>query len=773
MQLLVYNSFRIAIVYETRRKKNDEYVLEGLRNLEEEIASFLYIKERNPELFNHLLLSQEFLKLREKNREAASLNRAFFPEKHLVSFTTAVNQISLIRDAALEVNNVEVARSSTYHLIRTLATACEIPENSELAKIILDNLANFRKAVENNSELAYAASITWYVDVVYKSHFDISYLKLFGDYLTSFIQEIVTRNQANLFQLLISSLADLGNSNLYDEETVSAFGNLLERLDPQVYEQLNRDSGLARQLCRLKDILDNLQSEGQLNNALELLSQIEQVAVPRLQLSAQEAVEKEVKMLERAAKFLFKFNRLTSLIFDAGAYCLFKKRGDYIRYMWNHEQSPGVYARGLGSNIIPETVSGVINFYFNSRFSQGMVVPFWDDNYGSEIYYKQYFLLLLLHELERPHGSYGYQLPRDLDSYGLGRIEYSASDFLSLAKQLKSEPELLRRLDFNPNTLSNIIDNRLIPCLHSLKAKAQEQLVDLVIKQEVSSQKIDQFKGDFYRKFNESVRVRELLVFLNLYEYKLRESVPSSSLSIEIREVIDKAGFFEKWHKDYDSQGANYGSILANLEDAYVLSEIIKVAPKVEIEITAFENVLDALVEDVENFAIFILNSTGKYFRTSRRFTLSWDEEGLESKPKSYIGSYRVRECLIPVFQVFLRQESIDVSLPDESFLLLNKTKLCKLLQFSPNEVVGLGAVEGIYVSIQTFSDNQGLLESLLQEASPWLLEKGSQEEQIGYLKTKVRLHICETLKVDMHNAFQGYLVTVPSSDGHISDFLN
>jgi hypothetical protein len=96
------------LVFETKFRKNKD-VTEGLSRVADIIKKFLSIQKDDPEKFERLLLSQEFFELYEKNKKEAELRLAFYPEKHLISFSTAVNQILRIHEAAIEVKNNEIS----------------------------------------------------------------------------------------------------------------------------------------------------------------------------------------------------------------------------------------------------------------------------------------------------------------------------------------------------------------------------------------------------------------------------------------------------------------------------------------------------------------------------------------------------------------------------------------------------------------------------------------------------------------------------------------
>ena len=59
----------------------------------------------------------------------------------------------------------------------------------------------------------------------------------------------------------------------------------------------------------------------------------------------------------------FKYSNLTEVAFAIGAYCLFKQKPEYIRYLWEYKQPPDSDAGWIGSDITPNTIISVLQLY--------------------------------------------------------------------------------------------------------------------------------------------------------------------------------------------------------------------------------------------------------------------------------------------------------------------------------------------------------------------------------------------------------------------------
>ena len=98
------------LVFETKRKNKNKIVIQSLERIGNIIKDFLAIQKENPDKFERLLLAQEFFELYRKDEKEAKFRLAFDPDKYLISFSTAINQILRIHGAAIETKNDEISR---------------------------------------------------------------------------------------------------------------------------------------------------------------------------------------------------------------------------------------------------------------------------------------------------------------------------------------------------------------------------------------------------------------------------------------------------------------------------------------------------------------------------------------------------------------------------------------------------------------------------------------------------------------------------------------
>jgi len=98
-----------VLTFETKNKKGNKDIIQGLTKTEELIKRFLDVQKNAPDKFERLLLSQEFFDIHKENEQNAQLALVFAPDKYLISFSTAVNQILRIQEAAIETKMMKLA----------------------------------------------------------------------------------------------------------------------------------------------------------------------------------------------------------------------------------------------------------------------------------------------------------------------------------------------------------------------------------------------------------------------------------------------------------------------------------------------------------------------------------------------------------------------------------------------------------------------------------------------------------------------------------------
>ena len=751
------------LVYETKRQKN-KLVLEGLKKISDSVKKIFEIQQSDPGKFEQLVVSQDLLDLYKKDEEEARLRLAFFPEKYLIGFSTAINQIARVYESAINSQNEEVSRFAVYHINWILARLTKKPNNALFVEQILRKLSEIsRTAVERNDKSMYTATIHWYTDIVFnrlerkEGEFNLVYLDLFDKYFFSTVKYIISEDHRSLFHALVSSLIDGIHLPTYNKGKVWNYGHIILRDDIEKYNQLDKKYNIEKKIKELANSEADLDTKDKLDAWLKKFNELKTIIEPNLTPDQRKEAEKLEQEIKDFALSQFKYNNLLEVVFGIGAYCLFKKRASYIKYLWEYKQPPDSDASWIGHDILPRTLNEVIRFYFRKGLFERKF-DFWEGHHGSERYYKQYFLLLLVRILQNMRGDSdgkfsqieNYKLP-DLHIYRLSDLEYSVDGFIQLATDLKTEKNLIVELGFDAERIDELFDDKLIPFLKKLKEEANKQISAKHKTQNISSTKIEEFKEEVLKSFYESASLRDIFTkYLKTYEDKVKEKITDKKERFGINIADDKAAFFDEWHVHYAGWGENYGRNLASGEDSYLLDEIVKDCK--EISKDEFESTLSKF-KNPDDIVIFATNiAFWRFFESSKNFKPKWYRNIKQLDIKGFGGWYEFEGKLLPVFETYHQKIERQV-------LILNKSKIGRLIQLSPlNEGEDEKLIKGIfYINIQAFSENPDLTEQFIKKPPEWLKKIGGEQKQREYLQERVLIHIFERFEYNKPKDFEGY----------------
>ena len=752
------------LVFETKRRNRNKIVIQSLKRIENIIKDFFTIQKDDPDKFERLLLAQEFFELYKKGEKEAKFRLAFDPDKYLISFSTAINQILRIHEAAIETKNDEISRFAIYNLNWILAEVAQTPKNDLFVEQLLKYLAGAtRLAIENQDRSMYAASIHWYIDIVFNKlgqkdgGFDLSYLVLFDKYFFSSVKYIVSENQTSLFNALVSSLVDGVHIPDYYSGEVWNYGHLILHKDLQKYNQLDTKYGIEKRIKELADSENDLYTKEKLESWLKKFDELKVIIEPNLDGEQREEAQEIEEKIRNFAISQFKYQNLLEIIFAIGAYCLFKQRYGYIKYLWEYKQPPDSDASWIGHDITPRTLDEVIQFYFRKGLFERKF-DFWEGHHGSEKYYKQYILLLLARILQGistdTEGRYSqienFKLP-DLHIYRLSDIEHSIDDFVKGAVDLKQNVDMLAEIGFDTTKLDEIFDAKLVPFLKKIKEEAIKQISAKHKFGNISQKRVEEFKKEVLKSFYDGANLRDIFIkYFKAYEDKTKVKILGKKERFGNTIVNDKASFFDEWHVHYGGWGENYGRNLASDENSRLLDEIAIDCQEISRE--DFEATLSNF-KNPKDIVILATNMTlWKFFENSKNFKPKWYRDVKQLEIKGFCGWYDFSGQLIPVFETYHHKI-------EEQVLILNKNKIGKLIQLSPlNEGEDENLVKDIfYINVQAFSENNDLMEQFIP---PERLKKiANEQEQREHLQERVLIHIFERFEYIKPKDFEGYIL--------------
>lgn len=762
------------LVFDTKNRKRDREIEKGLNKIGDKIKQFIDIQKNRPEEFKILLLSEDYLNIHDKNPHDAQLLLAFDTEKHLITFTTAVNQLLRVRETALEVKNFKIGCFAIYHIIWLLKDICQIPNNALLVEELLKSLANIRR---NNNERQdysiYYASISWYISVVFKKDFDIfSYQHLLDRFFFSSIQYLVYEGQNRIFESMVSSLIDSGDIRYSNYTNISSYKNLLINLSEQKYIEFIQNNNIQLQIKAFDQNTHNVGTTRQLKDCLEALTNIEKLIEPYFDNHSKNEFKKIGNNIRECLKGIFKYKNLVNIMFSTGAYCVFKRKYDYINYLWNYNQPVDSDAIWVGHDIVPSSLDSLIDFYFGTSTYEKKFNLDWDNHHGSELYYNQYFLLLILREFQKNGTSEREQLinsfrfPDYWDSHSLSNINFSVDNLVEVARELEDKIDALKIIGFDTTRAVDDINSGLIPFLESLKLKVDLQLKRLIKSQTISPKKVDEFKQEFINSFTNATIARNIINFLGLYENRINDALTTQSF-YGINRAINKEAFFEEWYSHWLNPGSEWGRGLARDEDSTIIDRIENHCQ--ETDINQFNETLDSLKDNLQNVIIIAINSAlNRFIKYNPNFTPKSSVNIAKIlEVRGFKGWYRYDNYDIPVFEVYCNGHN-------KRILILDKSRLGKITQYSPIIDGDLENLTDIfYINVQAFSENEDLINSFLQNPPDWLAQKGNKIQKRDYLEEQVLIKIYEKFEFEKHQNFEGYLFRlIDNNASNVNDLV-
>jgi hypothetical protein len=761
------------LVFDTKVFKNKN-VIEGLRRTVKIIKDFILKQKKDPEKFKRLFLIEDVLKSSiEKNEIDKNIEeiqeKILNQGKYLSPFSTLLNQILRIHKAAIEVKNSEISTEVTKNLNGLLENFSSVSDNEIFINQILDSLFDITKfAVEHQDKKSiYLSSVNWYIRIVLnkvgekENKFNISYLDLFDKYFFKSVTYIIDKNQFSVFKGLVGFLVDGIFSPYYSENKIHSYISfIITLLGKEKYKELKIEK-------IIKEIEDKIQYElttkEKYNDLMKKIDEIRELIQPSIgKEKINDFIKKETELIFSVDAY-YKYNNLLKITFALGAYCLFKGKYEFIKCLWEFKQPSDADASWIGNDIVPSEIDQIIKLYFEG-YTLHRKFDFFEDHHGSEVYYKEYFLLLLNRVIKNKNISTEEQYKQiaketfnRLNIHQISDLEKSIDDLINYLDNIKEKKNLLSLLGFDIRNIPELFDDKLVPFLKGLQKKAQQTIEGIYRRQDVSLSKVDEFKIDVLKSFNESIVLREIFKSYKLYEDKTKE-INKNISRIGINTISDKAPFFDEWYVNYFDWGSGFGRDLAHWENSFILKKIVENCNRVSGK--NINKFLDSF-SDLSNIIIFCINiDLYDFFGVSNNFIYKNHKNCQRLDINGFKGWYKYKRGNIAVFEMYPNNIG-------KKILILNMSKIGKLIQYSPlDEEEEEYLKKGIfYFNIQSFSTNIELMNEFIKNHLDELQKIGNKEEQKIYLQKKVLINIFEKNEYVKNKEFQGYSLSIDKSD--------
>lgn len=738
------------LVYEVNRN-NDERIISTLKKLYELMENLFSIKKSNIKKFDRLILSEAYFDLSEKNMEEAQFNLSFYPEKYADGFEAIVSQVTRLYKKAVEENNINISMFSIYTLNKILKFLSSEDENNLFIDQILRKSSDIiLESVNKNDLRIFSSAIDVYKDIVLENNFKLDYLKSFDNYLFSSAKYVVTQNRLDFFKELTSRMTDGVFSGIQTRE-VWDYGHLLLQ-DFELYSVLDKQFGIENRLKYLDDSSTKIYSDKDLEKWLNEYGNLKNIVENNLKKSELNKAKKIENSILKSIYNKFKSNNIKNLFFSIGAFCLFDKKINFIKFLWRYKQPEDADAIWISHDLTPENLNELMTVYFDLMDGG---INFFVGHHGSNVYIKQYFLLLLGRLLQnttkgslnyKPESS--YRLP-DLDIYKLSDLTHRCDNLIEDVKKLMLSKNILSELEFeNPEELFN---NKIIPFIEHVKSEAEKQISVKHKNFPVSEPKIEKFKSQVVKKFYDLAAIRDILTnYFYVYKYVNDVKPVNDKAILGLNVVVDKAVFFESWHIHYSNWQDSFARSLSSGEDNQLFTEIMN-----QCQLSTMNNFEDILAISGSLSDLVIITSgvnIWKYFEGKKQFKAGWRNDVEKLPIQGFNGWLEHSGIQIPIF-------GITNSGQEDIILILNKAKFGWLYQYSPlNNEMDLSLGRDIfYMNIKLLTERKDLIEKFKLEPPEWLIKAGDDAVRQAYIQERVVIEIYEKFEFIPSDDFLGY----------------
>lgn len=755
------------LVFETKRQKN-KLVSEGLEKIKNIINRLFEFKNENRDKFEEIALNQNSNKKYKPDEISSYLKSATRAKKNLVGFYSPINQIIRVFKTAIDSQNREISIKAALNLIQILENLASKENNDLFIDNILVQLTEItRIAVENEDETAYFTAISWYIDIVFRSSiqdkdFQLSYLNLFDNFFFQTVQYIISKNQKSVFEKLVKSLID----RIYfltPSRSVWSFGHILLETNIEIYGDLDKKFQIEKRLKELSTLEKRLNSRADLDSWFVNFEDLKTLVNKYAPDEEKDYLSKLENELRNYITSRYKYNNLVNIMFAIGAYCLFKKRYSYIKYLWEYKQPPDSDSTWIGHEIIPNNLNTTVTFFF-SIDNLDYKFHLWEDHHGNRIYFKQYFLLLLMNALRKiPINDRKKFIQEDqihlsqVPIRELHNLENSIEDLISLSAKFENEHQLFSELGFDNSKIDELINDYLIPLLQNLRELSKKKTEHELITRKISNQKKKEFMRDLVNGMESSSSIRKIFKdYLNSFR-DLSSNFELSDKSIKkigINSIFDKEAFIDDWYIVYGNIGYQYGSGLGLSEDSAIINELSEHCVSGDIE--DFDKLLISINNPDKLFILATNHSYWKFFGDNKNVIPKWLNEEKQLDYQEFQGWYEINNSLIPIFEIYTRTK-------ENLILILNKTKMGDLIQHSPLDSLDEEIYQNgyFYINIRSFSDDKKSMKEFLSDPPEWLEKYENRDKKRAYLNTKVLLQIYERIQYKSTNEDQGFIFTL------------
>ncbi len=260
----------------------------------------------------------------------------------------------------------------------------------------------------------------------------------------------------------------------------------------------------------------------------------------------------------------FKYNRLRLTVLILGAYCLFKRRYDYIRLLLDYNQPKQSETTFLNRDIVPSDINILMKLYQNSVFFEPLYHHVWEGHNDGQYWFKRFIALLVYRVSLRP------------DAPALDLIEEHTKQDLEYTMYCLEKIGSYFESFFTPRTIRSCgvpVDNgcRSMEYLQGLKGDIRKKISSIVRTNELDPEKVAAFKETVKRNIDEG----SLWLTLSQNEYPPEEcSEIGDSFKVGYNRIMEKSFLAKNDRGIYVGFEIGLASVIVNHIDYQIESRI-------------------------------------------------------------------------------------------------------------------------------------------------------------------------------------------------------
>ena len=386
----------------------------------------------------------------------------------------------------------------------------------------------------------------WYFNLAQSSvseeKFDVKYLPLFNQYLWGALKRLVSLEAFEVFKAFVSTLFHGSTASLLSRQPIYYYFD-----DHLMSPSDNKD------LTFLDRRLITIDEENEFDDFNREVNEIVERNVKFIIKGTSESVKEQLRLDSAKA---YKKNSLEAYVFLLGAYLVFKRKYDWIKYIWEFKQprdAGAVY--GSFNTILQDDLYSVFRYLLNEQKHVSKVEFAWEDHHGVSLYYLRYGILMLSRLYLVPR-IYVFQDALPNAERLIRHIETSQLDELkelceSLKRQIPfiDDTGLFKETKIKlPNSsittvqtsVSNLLDRIIDQCSREKRSRLQLQAIGKGVVNQIAVS-----TNELYKR--ESVLV-SILDGIGAIEISEEDNTEKEFQTVDFRIFRPKDIFIEQWN---------------------------------------------------------------------------------------------------------------------------------------------------------------------------------------------------------------------------------